>query len=235
MLENVNLATDEEVERSKAIAEKLEDPKTAPKEKSEAILELETVNGKVRRAFIEETLRDLNEGVGRLLRGTLIKEGRETVETKIRNKAPMERYGWVETSVNGEPRMFDPSKPEEEREFREIPMTTVEKTKRVFICETNREKVGEIENILNDFLKKCRTDFKQLPIDKILEAKKETESAIGKVDRTKMVRETFSESDFMDATYIKKQRPQPKVQNSDADLFRKFASTEAAASAALAK
>jgi hypothetical protein len=221
MLKNYSFAKDDEVLLCKKIKMQLGKPEITAENRVALLAEIEYLNGPIRRALIEEVLIDLNSGLASLLRGYFIKEMREKFEVTVPNKAPLARYGWVEATLNGELRMYDPSVPEDEREYKEIPTTTVEKVKAVFVVETNRKAIGQIETILKDFLQNCRGSFKQLPIDEILVLKTQTEIIISKIDRGQLIRENFGEGEYLDAGYLKKAR-HPKTENKERDLFNEF-------------
>lgn len=222
MIATLNVATPEVIERSKIICNELENPNITGKNRNELLTELETLTGKVLRRINEEILADLNN-LAPLFRGHLLKRVNEPFEIEIENKEKIERWGWVLEMVNGEKRMYDPTKDETEREYKAIPKIKVERSRVVYICETNREQVWKIEELIKDFWEKCKTEYRQIPIDKILDAKRDVEYKIAKVDLSEMKKENLTEVEFLDADYIKKRTVHnTQAKDPDTDLFKKF-------------
>ena len=222
MLQSLILAREEDIERSKIICKELEDHKITTENRNNLMVELDRLTGKVLRKINDEILQDLNN-LGPLLRGNFIKKVNETYSAEIENKEKIERWGWVVEYVNGEKRMYDPTVDESERKFEKIPRVNVERSRVVYLCETNREQVFKIKEILMNFWAKVKGEFKNISIDKILEEKRSTEMEISKVDRSLMKRENLSEVDFLDADFIQKPlRGQVRPKDQDSELFYNF-------------
>jgi hypothetical protein len=227
MLQTLIMARDEDITRSKAIVAELEDTNITNKKRSELMAELDRLTGNVRRKMIDELLHDVNN-LSPFLRGNLKKRVVENYEIEIENKEKVERWKWSIEVVGGRKMMFDPYA--ENPKYEPIPMMTVERSRHVFICETNRGQVAAIKKLLMDFLSRARaTEFQYSAIDKIISEKSAAEAAISKIDRSLMAEERLSEVEFLDATYIKKPaRPMVQPADSENDLFRRFDSLKGA-------
>ncbi len=229
MLGSIFLAKDEEIERSKIICQELENQEITNQKRSELLAELERLTGRVLRIINDEILADLNN-LESLLKGNFLKKSVENYEVEIENKERIDRWGFSVDIVDGVKMAYDPLA--ENPRYEKIPMMTVERSRVMYLCETNREQVLKIKEILMKFWGMVKNDFKHTSIDKILMAKRYTESQIAKIDRLLMKRETLTELDFQDSDYIKKparQKPNPIDQQND--LFRRYDSAKASINA----
>jgi hypothetical protein len=176
MLSTINLAREEEIERSKEIVKELKDPNIANEKLNELMSELERMTGNVRRKIIDELLRDVNS-LEPFFRGSLKKKLVENYEVEVENLEKVERWKWSIEVVGGRKVMFDPYA--ENPKYEEIPMMKIERSRNVFICSTNRSQVAAIEKLLVDFLERARSlEFHYTSIDKIISEKLAVEVAI---------------------------------------------------------
>ncbi len=226
MLQNLIMAKEESVTRSKEIVAELGSAGIPAEKRNILLAELESIAGPVRRKIIEECLNDLNN-LGPLLRGTLLKAHDEKYEVEVDNRSKIERYGWELIMIDGKKMQFDPAR-EGERKYEPVPKMQVERSRTVYAVETNRAAVARIAELLREFLGKLKAEFQHVSIDRILDEKRKTEFEIAKVDRRQVTKENFGEADFQDADYI--QRParyKPNPLDQQNDLFKRFDSLKA--------
>jgi len=218
MLENIVIAKEENVTRSKEIAGELKKSGATP----ELLAELERIAGPVRREIIAEVLNDLNN-LEPLLRGNLVKTISEPYTVEVDDLQKAERYGFAVAVIGGRKVMFDPAADDDPPRYEPVPKMMIEKTRTLFVCETNRRAVAQIEELLKEFLNKLRGELCRASLDTIINEKRAVELAIAKVDRRQLTKENFSEGDFLDATYIKG-RPVDRMRTvgPDASLYAKF-------------
>jgi hypothetical protein len=213
-------SSEEDIFRSREIIEELEKKELRPEQKSKLKSELERLLNPVLNDLEAEVRSDLNH-LDPLYRGHLIEALAEQYEDEIYpNEAYAKRFGMVQVMRNGLPYMVDPVLPEEKRKYEPIPKIKVEKIRNIYVCETNRNQVEKIRVILNDFLKRCKSDFPHMSLDQIKDGKNKAELQISKINRDAMEKENLSEMEYMDSQYI--QKPQRQWAQVEEDPFQKF-------------
>ena len=225
MLQAISLCKPEDIERSKQLVIELASSKIIPQKREEFLAELERLTSRVLNKIITEILGDLNNNLAPLYRGHFLKSFNEKFKVEVENCNDIERWGWVVEIVNGEKKIYDPRVDEDQRKYKTIPKMTVEKVRTVYVVESNRQQIWKIQKLIEDLWKKCKSEFHNVSIDKILEAKRQTEIEISQVDRTKMTKENFNETEFSDCEFIRKPIiTQHSIlgHNTDADLFKRF-------------
>jgi hypothetical protein len=230
MLQSLILAKAEDVEKSKEICVEM-GTEITPERKRELQAELERIAGPVRRRIIEECLSDLN-GLGPLLRGKMLGERQERYEIETDNMSKVQRYGWEMTVIDGKKKIFDPAR-KGTPQYEDVPRMTIEKTRVLYLVETNRDAVARIADLLKEFLGKLRGELCHASIDTIIDEKRAVEVAIAKVDRRAMTQETFTEAALLDAAdYIQRPVRYPSsASGPDNDLFRQFETAKASINA----
>ena len=220
MLQTLNLAREEEIQRSKIICQELEKSEIT-KNRNELLAELDRHTAGVLRKINNEILADLND-LGPLLRGYFIKKINETYEIEIENREKIDRWKWSVEVVDGRKMMFDPLA--ENPKYEPIPLMMVQRSRTIYLCSTNRGQVAAIEKLLKDFWARVKSEeFKHTSIDKIITAKLAVENAISKIDRSLMAEERLSEIEYIDSEFIKKSsRGQARPKDQDSELFYNF-------------
>ena len=228
MLSTVNLGTQEEIDRSRELAAELAGAGITAERRTDLLVEMERATGKVLRKLNEEILQDLNN-LSPLLRGNFIKKLTENYEIEIENREKIERWKWTVEVVNGRKVQFDPLA--ENPKYEPIPLMTVQRSRTIYLCSTNRGQVAAIEKLLKDFWARVKSqEFKYTPIDKIISEKLAVENAIGKIDRSLMAEERLSEVEYLDSEFIKKPaRPMVRPADGENDLFKRFDTFKAGA------
>lgn len=221
MLTTLVLAKDEEITRSRIICAELADTNLANKRRSELRAELERLTGNVRRRVIDELIRDVNN-LSPFLRGNLKKRVVEHYEVTVENLEKINVWKWSVEMVNGVKMMFDGFS--ESPKYEAIPLMQVERSRFIYVCETNRGQVAAIEKLLTSFLERARSsEFQYTSIDKIISERSAVEAAISNIDRSLLKEEKLSEIEFLDATYISRPaRPVVQPADSENNLFYRF-------------
>lgn len=218
MLQSMKLASDESIERSRALEAFLEKADISDDERRDAAAELARVVAPVRQRIVDEDLNDLN-GLESLLRGTVLGERQETYTVETDNLSKVSRYGWELSIQGGRKVMFDPAR-RGEPVYEDVPKMTVERTRTVYLVESNRAAIARIETLLRGFLKELRRGFVGAGIETLLEARRRVEAEVASVDRRTFSQETFSEAQLLDAGYLR--RPVKSPAGPEGDLYRKF-------------
>ena len=189
MLQQINLATEEEIQKSNEVCKELEDSGIANVKRNELLAELDRLTGKVLRKINNEILEDLNN-LEPLFSGRRVKKIDEPYQVEVDNLEKVNTWGWQVEVVNGEKMMFDPYA--ENPKYEKIPEMKVEKLRTIYACETNREQVFKIKELIMNFWEKCKNEFKHISIDRILDEKRKVELKIASVDRSIMKKENLT-------------------------------------------
>jgi len=227
MIANITQVKEEKIHRSKEVVAELKKAGITAERRKELEMQLESLTGDVLFPMRQEILEDINS-LDKLLRGNFISKREETYFVEVDNMAQIERYGWELTIVNGKKMIYDPAKDPDQRKMEPVPKMTIEKMRTLYDVSTNKDAIRKIEELLQAFLERVRTEFKHTPIDEILEQKRLCELEISKIDRSVMTKETMGEADFLDASWLKN-RPIDRLNavGPDAALFAKFDSLKA--------
>lgn len=100
--------------------------------------------------------------------------------------------------------IYDPSVDESERKYKPYPKVKTERLRKLYVVETNREQVEKIRSLLEEFWKKVREELRHVSLDKIWEEKERVRDALSHIDLRERKRESFSQSEYEDASYIQK-------------------------------
>lgn len=207
MLEAIRLSREEDIERSKEIVSELEKEGLTKKERDQLRGELERLITSTLNDVGDEVRHDLNN-LSPLLRGSLIKTvdkvDEEEIEVPERDLGRFGYPGYAITIDKGKRVIYDPSVDESERKYKPYPKVKTERLRKLYVVETNREQVEKIRSLLEEFWKKVREELRHVSLDKIWEEKERVRDALSHIDLRERKRESFSQSEYEDASYIQK-------------------------------